>query len=739
MQRALPSNQLAMPGPSGLVVGQPSPANTGMSAADVWRVVRANFWLIVIMLIVSGAAGYGINMWLAAHYSKYTATGYVAVHLPGDRNTGASMDNSSPVVNTAELEVEQVSQARLLLHERLLSKILDTSDPIRQTEWFKQFVYYRDGTQKVDLAAAKSDLLDHFDVAAIPSSRLILVKMAYSVPKDCQTIVREIVEQHIKDQKEITSLVDIEHSQALEQLKLNYESQIRDINARMLRIATDLGAVGVGIGAGPDSKTYELQQLLSEQLRAVAVWGAAQAKLKTFDEQMQTNSAPELEEALQKSPLYTEYRHDVDELELSYADLVSTLGSKHQRSMALKHRLDAMEQKLSDTENDIKSRTAELIRANLVNDATAADAARKRVDERIDEVRTDISRLAKMRNEYDHLQGDLTNLRSQLDRVKDQQDRLGFLIGTGKWSPVEWATLPDLPDRPTFPVLWKVLTVALVSGLALSLGIAFLRELTDTTIRTPRDVARIGQLTLLGMIPHENDDPEAAGARLPLAIFEAPHSIIAEQFRQVRTRLQHTASLDTTRSILVTGCSPEDGKTTVACNLAAGLALNGRRILLVDANFRRPSLHNVFGTSNEVGFGDVLNDMDTFQDAVTETEVPNLSLITSGAKPSNPTELLESQLLIDFIERALEEYDHVIFDSGPLLMVSDSIALAPRVDGVVTVVRARGNSRGMLTRMRDELRRLKAEHLGVVLNAVRVHGGGYYGPMIKNYYAYQNG
>ena len=292
----------------------------------------------------------------------------------------------------------------------------------------------------------------------------------------------------------------------------------------------------------------------------------------------------------------------------------------------------------------------------------------------------------------------------------EQQDKIGFLMNSENRARVTWSGPVDLPDHRTFPKLWITLPLAVMIGLALSLGIAFLRELTDTTIRTPRDIARVGQLTLLGMIPHENDDPESAGARLPLAIFEAPHSIIAEQFRQVRTRLQHTTSLDTTRSILVTGCSPEDGKTMVAVNLAAGLALNGRRILLVDANFRRPSLHNIFNTGVELGFGDVLNDLDAFQDVVCETEVPNLSVITSGTKPSNPTELLESQLLIDFIERSLEEYDHVIFDSGPLLMVSDSIALAPRVDGVVTVVRARGNSRGMLGRMRDELRRLKLEH-----------------------------
>ena len=131
--------------------------------------------------------------------------------------------------------------------------------------------------------------------------------------------------------------------------------------------------------------------------------------------------------------------------------------------------------------------------------------------------------------------------------------------------------------------------------------------------------------------------------------------------------------------------------------------------------------------------------LDVFESAIQETQVPNLYVLPSGLKPTNATELLESQLLVDFIERALEEFDHVIFDTGPLLLVSETVALAPRVDGVVTVVRARANTRGVLARMRDTLRQVKAEHLGVVLNAVRTQGGGYYRSNIREYYEYQNG
>ena len=731
--RPLPMNGLAVgPGmPPG--VAQAS-QQTGMNAADVMRILRANLWLILSMLIVSSIGGYALNTWLALRHSKYTSTGYLNVKNDHPDVLDGRLFN--PGADGTAIEVEQHTNEKLLTHERLLSTVLEQSNPVRQTDWFKQFVYYKNGAEQVDAESAKYDLAEHLEVNAIPNSRLLQIRMSYSIPKDCQTIVQEIVDAHIKMVRSANSMLIVESAKELEAYKQNLESKLRLNSGQMLKIATELGNVGISIGSGGNSKEFELNQLIVEQLRAHTFLGAAIAKLNTFDQQMQTSSAPELEEALQKSALYSEYRRAVDELNLSYNDNVVRLGKDHQQTIALKHRMDAMSQKLADTENDIKSRTADLIRANLLNDKSGAEAALKRIDDRMSAIRIEIADYATKRNEYQRLEADSTTIREALDKVKDRQDKIGY-SNNGKWSQVDWATLPDLPDHPTFPKLWVTLPLAILVGLTLSLGIAFLREILDTTVRTPRDIARIGQLTLLGMIPHEADDPQAAGSRLPLAIFEAPHSIIAEQFRHLRTRLQHTTSLDTTRSILVTGCSPEDGKTMVACNLASGLALNGRRILLVDANFRRPNLHNIFAPSTEIGFGDVLNDLEVFEDAVQETEVPNLSVIIAGQRPSNPTELLESQLLVDFIERALEEYDHVIFDSGPLLMVSDSIALAPRVDGVITVVRARGNSRGMLTRMRDELRRLKAEHLGVVLNAVRVHGGGYYNAMIKSYYAYQ--
>jgi succinoglycan biosynthesis transport protein ExoP len=447
---------------------------------------------------------------------------------------------------------------------------------------------------------------------------------------------------------------------------------------------------------------------------------------------------PDIEQRIRDTGTYTQFRNQVISLNIELKRLEQFEGRESAAVVETQRMKDAWQAEVDEEHEELKSTLTDGMTAALENEIKASTANLQRIDTYILQTGTELGTLNQSMGEYRVLQKKEANLRDKLDRLQDQLSEMRQFSLNSPWTAAKWSALPVTPDRPSFPKLPLTMAVSLVLGLVLSLGIAFLREMTDTTVRNDRDIAKVGQLNLLGMIQHEADDPQSAGARLPLAIFDAPQSVVAEQFRQMRTKLLHTAALDTTRSILVTSPSPGDGKSTVACNIATGLALNGRRILLVDANFRKPSLHAIFGLDNAVGFSDLLNDISLFDTAVAETEVPNLSVLVSGERPSNPTELLESQLFIDFVERALEEYDHVIFDTGPLLVVADTAAMAPRVDGVITVVRARGNSRGLLMRMRDELRKIKAEHLGVVLNAVRSQGGGYYGNNIKTYYAYQN-
>ncbi len=530
-------------------------------------------------------------------------------------------------------------------------------------------------------------------------------------------------------------------SAQLNTLKNQYMSDKTSNDAQLAQKRAHLSAGGGAVaGTRVSAKELQLEELRHSQTKADMEFKSATSMLESIKNQLNQGIDPSMVTSIVDSnQLLVNYRYQRDQAERDFERAKDKFGESHPLNKQFQKEFERASQKAKDFEAEVTAKA----RAQILESATLqANAAKAQVDglnadieqrtTELGEIATEMVSFLELESKQKGITDLLKQVDTQLNFLRaEQEQRI-----SGK---VQWSQFPEVPSNRSFPKLWKVLTLSIMLGLVLAVSIAFIREMTDTTIRSSRDIERVGQMTVLGMVGDETQDPQAAGARLPLLIFDAPHSMIAEQLRQLRTRLQHAASLDTTRSLLVTSPSPGDGKTTIACNLAAGLALNGRRILLVDSNFRRPEIHKVFALPNERGFSDVLNGSVTFDEVVQETQVPNLAVMTSGPKPINATEMFESQLLIDFIERALEEFDHVIFDSGPMMVVSESQAMAPRVDGVITVVRAQGNSRGLLQRMRDALRAVKAEHLGVVLNGVRSQGGGYYARSIKTYYEYQNG
>jgi capsular exopolysaccharide synthesis family protein len=718
------------------VPGAPVPASTGggMTGADVWRVMRANIWLFILMLIIGTGAGFGANYWLAKNHPQFTAVGVIGVRGQVEENdNGVLRDVNELNINTLPLEIRR--HARLLKDETLFTQVLmNPNNEIRNTDWYRRYPTLKD---------QKEDLATEFEIAASPDSPLIEVTMKDSDPKSCQVIVQSIVDQYVKNQEDSNRDWQYNRNQELEQQRITQEDKLKLIDGDISDLQADLNTNGAtGTMNKISTQDLELQELLKDLQSTKLEEQAAEEQYGAIVQQIEADpdQVPAVEEMVDKDPKVMELRQLESNYELNLATGASG-GSMLPDSPMLQRMSkskELVEQRLNDAESRARARYRTEILETYKERLTGLQHEVKSMEDQVKSIKEQTTQLTEHMEQLLQKQAERDLDEKKLNTIEDQLDQIQATSARHEFGDVSWAAQPELPDMPSFPKLSVVLTIGITVSLLLALGIAFLRELLDTSIRSPRDISRVGSLNLLGIVPHEDDDPQSAGARLPVVIFEAPHSMMAEQLRQVRTRLQHSSSLDTMRTILVTSPSPGDGKSTIACNLASGLALNGRRILLVDANFRRPELHRVFNLPNEVGFADVLNAMDQFEHAVQETQVPNLFVLPSGHKPSNATELVESQLLVDFIERALEEFDHVIFDSGPLLFVSETVALAPRVDGVVTVVRARINTRGVLTRMRDMLKQIKAEHLGVVLNAVRAQGGGYYGRNIRTYYEYQN-
>ena len=258
------------------------------------------------------------------------------------------------------------------------------------------------------------------------------------------------------------------------------------------------------------------------------------------------------------------------------------------------------------------------------------------------------------------------------------------------------------------------------------------------------DIVRIANVPVLGHVPQYRplrvvDGGEKVASApdtdlLDLASEREPQSVLAEAFRNLRTSLLLASPDHPPRCIAVTSCEPQDGKSTVSCNLAVVLTQLGRKVLLVDADLRRPRIHRALGLDNDTGLSSVLSGNALPADVMHPTHITRLTVAPSGPIPPNPSELLGSAGLASFLSFATEQagFDHVIFDSPPVLSVTDPVVLATATDATILVVRQAKTARDSLSHAVDILRKSRVKLAGTVLNAVSEESG----PFHYSHYRY---
>jgi len=291
---------------------------------------------------------------------------------------------------------------------------------------------------------------------------------------------------------------------------------------------------------------------------------------------------------------------------------------------------------------------------------------------------------------------------------------------------VEPATVPGGPISPK-PVQTGLLYAAV--GLVVTAGIAFLVEYLDDTIKTPDDVKNALGLTVVGLVAEFQANQKRDGKEQMNGMFVAnqPRSPVSEAFRALRTNLEYSSIDRPLKTILITSSGEGEGKTTVASNLAIILAQGGKKVLLLDADLRRPSIHRQFGIPNRVGLSDLVRGrMDILKVTQTLEGIKRLSVIPSGSLPPDPAELLGSSKMTTIIEELKKNFDIVVIDSPPML-VSDAQILSSRIDGIIFVIRPGKTHTGAAISPLDELKRIEAKVLGVVLNRIPRNRSYFYG------------
>lgn len=331
--------------------------------------------------------------------------------------------------------------------------------------------------------------------------------------------------------------------------------------------------------------------------------------------------------------------------------------------------------------------------------------------------------LEQMRSNLTLYQNIYTNLLNNFENI-----RLARLKSSPNVVQVEISTPPELPIRPN-PLINSFLGGVL--GLIISMGAIFIKENLDDTLKTPEDIENNMKVPVIGYIP-EMDAMKSKSQYLIAA--EEPRSPISETFRSLRTNLDFAGIDKPVQTVLVSSCGPSEGKSCIAANLAITIAQTGKKVCLIDADLRKPSLHKYLAVSNRVGFSDIFLNHRTLQAICKPWKDTNLSYITSGNLPPNPAELLGSEKMSLILKQLGELFEFIIIDSPPFL-VADSSVLSSQVDGVIIVIHPGHTHEGAAKLMMSQLSRVNARVLGVVLNRIQRNHSSYYGAY-KQYTSY---
>jgi polysaccharide biosynthesis transport protein len=575
-------------------------------------------------------------------------------------------------------------------------------------------------------AAAGEAFRSRITVEPLPGSRLVNVRFRAYDADFAARALNTLAELYIEQSLDLELASSTEASRWLGARLLEQQKKLED-SEQQLQLFRERERL---VDAEPG------RSLSDGQLRALneALLAARTERLsrQTLHDRVRQLAPPDLESlsVVIENPVVQGLKGRLAALRDEERKLSETLGERHPDLLSLQERIAALEADLQgETSALIRSvetayETAVQQEARLGEELAAAKAAAFAQD------RT-VLRSAVLEREVESRRALLKEL-----TTRAQQTGLESQLRFTNVRVVERAESPRVPVLPRRAFNYQM---ALLIGLGLGAALAILVGRIDDSVKTPDDIAQLLGLPFLGMVPSMASD--GAFEEAPrLAAAREPQSAVAEAYRVVRTNLIFATPANRGRVVVMSSSSPGEGKTTTLANLAVSLAQNGARVLAIDADLRRPTLHAHFGLEPGEGLSEVLAKPRRRSLPLRKTEVPGLKLLCSGRIPENPAELLGSESLRALIEAERTRFDWILIDAPPILAMADTPVLSALADGLVMVVWSEHCTRPALKRALEQVRAVGGKLTGVVLNKVDLkrnayYYGQYYGEYYRRYYA----
>lgn len=406
------------------------------------------------------------------------------------------------------------------------------------------------------------------------------------------------------------------------------------------------------------------------------------------------------------------------------ADVATRYGPRHPDRIQAEARIESLRQTLEQEVRRLIDGEAATVKALV--------ATQESLLEQIGNVKQQMLDERVRRGEYDSLKNELDRRESFFDRLSERLQEVSLTAQTqlSNVQIVDRALPPKVPFKPNIPLN---LAVACLTGLIGGVGLGLIREYLDDSITSQVDVLTHLKVPFLGLIPRL--PPQESSQAADLFTHYNPRSSVAEAVRGLRAMLDMNPNGPPPRRLLVTSSIAREGKTSTTMRLAIAFAQMGRRVVVIDADLRRPRVHKIFNADNRVGLSSYLVGAAGVDDLPQSTPVPKLSCIYSGALTDHPAELMASDAMVRLLDELEQRFDVVILDTPPSVALSDAVTLSRHVDGIVLVVKEQSVSRAVVKQTIDLMQKVDANLLGVVLNNVDLQRAG---SKYKYYYAYRD-
>lgn len=577
-------------------------------------------------------------------------------------------------------------------------------------------------------------LQSNLKLALVPKTDIIRISYSSLDPKLSADIVNKVIATYIQRSYETRFASTQRVSNWLASTLDDLKQQVETSQEQMMDLQRRLGILG--FDPTHNQITSSLDDLARAQGAAKLTRIVAEARYRVL-----SGMDPDtMEGAIDASPGampsgLTQLRGQLATARASYAQLEATLGPNHPQAKALKAQIDEFSEEIRSEESRL------LIQAK--QSYVVAKANEDQTTAALETQKSDAYKLRDLSVEYTLRQREFEANRTLYDSL---QERLRTASVQSGLESLE-IDVVDQALPPAVPLLQPQSTVILTTvifGLITGIVLAFLLESLDTGLRSVTEIEATTGLPSLAVIPRARRSTSGitgseSTAQRNVSILSQPKSQFTEAFRSLRTSLFLSRTGPHPKLIVLTSASPSEGKTTAATNLAGILAQGAKRVLLIDADLRRPNVHHRFGLNGKIGLTTVLTGTTPLESAVQQVpEIPSLYILPSGPIPPFPTEMLSSDAMVQILKECTNHYDYVVIDTSPILSVTDGVIISRYGDAVLLVVRHGKASRHIVRRAQNLLQRSGTKITGIVLNAVDLNSPEYYGYYGYSDYAYSN-